>query len=448
MRLKPVFRGGAIAMLALALAATMAAAQGSFGDDLFFLDEDALFGSGDGLLIEIEEPTGSALQDVFLVSDGVEFGGNYRLALEAARNWADGQAEQAVESVGVSLNGSLFADARPRRDFRLFAKSKWTAGIADGAAHGPTFQLHELFADYSAGDRAFLRAGKQTINWGVGYFFSPADIVNVGRIDPENPDAEREGPVALRLHVPSGRNNFYNYAVLSNTAGGQVALAPKAEFVMGRSEVGVGLYYRADRAPRAMATLSTSLGKASLFGEAVLSKGSDKRFVRSVPISPEHPFGLAVTEDKESLFAHVTAGVHYTYTDPDRRYSISGAGQYYYNGEGYDGAFVRENGPGIFALVQAGELSFTDIISTGRQYGALSVNVSGKAMGDFAPGLFWLGNLSDGSGLVSLSVGYTRWNHVSPTIGISRTYGAPGGQYAPKGPEYILTLGVSVGHNF
>lgn len=445
MRLRTFLRGGAIAVTALALAAFFTAAQEPF-DDLFFFDEDALFGGGD-LLTEIEEPAEGAFEDVFLVSDRIEVGGDYRLAFDAAGVWKDADFEGADYTFGARLSGSLFADARPRRDFRVFAKGKGSAALSDGGPEGPAFRLHELFADFSLGERAFVRAGKQTVNWGVGYFFSPADIINIGRIDPEDPEAEREGPIALRLNVPRGRNNLYAYALFGSAAGQRVAIAPKAEFVLGRSEVGLGLYYRADRAPRAMATLSTSLGRVSLFGEAVLSKGSDKRLIKEAPVGPDSPFGVVAVHDQETLFPHVTVGAHYSYSDPDRRYSLSGAGQYYFNGEGYDGAFLRENGLGVGWLLHEGKLSPADLASTGRHYGALSVSLTGRVMGDFSPSLFWLGNLSDGTGMVSLSLGYSGWKHVRPSISISRWYGEAGGEYA-FGLDNRLAVSVSVGQSF
>ena len=41
------------------------------------------------------------------------------------------------------------------------------------------FHVSELFSDFQFRDTLFFRAGKQTINWGVGYFFSPADLLYI-----------------------------------------------------------------------------------------------------------------------------------------------------------------------------------------------------------------------------------------------------------------------------
>lgn len=443
-----VWLGAVLIAFALVAAPRSVAAQAP-EDELFSLDEDDLFGSGGDLLVEGGAPTGKALEEAFLVSDGVEIGGTYRLSVDADWAWAGAAPQAQAFGVGARIGGALYVDSRPRRDFRLFAKVKGDAPLTGQGSPGPVLTLHELFSDFDIGDRVFFRAGKQTVNWGVGYFFSPADIINIGRIDPERPEAEREGPIALRVNVPSGSDNLYAYAIFDGEAADQgVALAPKAEFVTGGSEVGFGLYYRADRAPRAMTTLSTSLGGASLFGEAVLSKGSDKRFVETAPVSPGNPLGLAVFEEKERLFVHVTAGLRFVYPDPERRFTLSGAGQYYYNGEGYDGATIKDNRIGLFQLLATGQLAATDLMSTGRHYGALSVGWTSVLVADVNPNLFWFGNLSDGSGMLSLSAGYSGWNDVRPTIGISRTYGEAGSEYALTGPVTRLAVGISVSGAF
>jgi hypothetical protein len=108
----------------------------------------------------------------------------------------------------------------------------------------------------------------------------------------------------------------------------QVALAPKLEFVVGGTEIGLGGFYQKDKAPRAMLTLSSSLGSFAVFGEAVLSKGSDKGFVAEWP--GDYPI-----YKQDELFLHATAGGRYSYNDPDDLFDLTVAAQYYYNGEGY-----------------------------------------------------------------------------------------------------------------
>lgn len=420
-------------------------------DELFLLDEGLLFG-GDGLFSESQEAESAAPHEVFLVTEGVDVGGSYDLSTNLA--WSRG-AEGSGSSGGeleaqrwAELAGSLFFDYRPSVDFRAFAKLKGDA-VLDESGPQSKIWLHELFADFDVGDRAFFRVGKQTVNWGVGYFFSPADIINIGRIDPEEPEAEREGPVAVRIHLLAGRVNYDVYTLVHGKPGDyRIALAPKAEFVYGGSEVGLGLYYRADRAPRAMATLSTSpLGRVAVFGEAVASFGSDKRFVKEAPGTL---LGLSVYEDPDTVRFHFTAGARVNHSDPDGRFTVMAAGQYYYNGEGYDGEFLKENLGKMYGLVAMGQLASSDVLplTVGRHYAALSVSGTSSSLRNVTPSVFWLGNLSDGSGMVTFSLGYTGWKDVRPSVSVSRMYGAAGSELAPTGPSTRFTVGVSFGRSF
>lgn len=404
-------------------------------DDLWF-DEDDLFGDG-GLLL-IEEPLesgGSAAEDL-LIGKRFDVGGTYRLSLESSWRWLEG-LDDAVQDEKAQLSGTIFMDARPSKDFRVFAKSN--VNVGDGPED--FIRLTELFADFNVNNRIFFRGGKQTIHWGVGYFFSPADIINIGRIDPENPSAEREGPIALKANMPVGSDNYYMH-LIADTSGSPVAIAPKGEWVVGGTEWGGGLYYRADRAPRGMVTFSSSWGKTSLFGEGVVSYGSDKRFVQE---DAGAPFGVAAVSRDEEYFVHGTVGAHYALNDPEGRYNLFGAGQYYYNGEGYPKGFLQEHALGVGVLFKTGQLSDTDLMTPGRHYAALSLNWS-KALGSrLSPGVFWLSNLEDASGMVTTTLDVDIWDKVGTSMGVSRVYGPQGSEYGAFGS--VTTLFLRVGYS-
>lgn len=417
-------------------------------DDVFSADEDALFGGG-GLLVEAEPTTDASLEEVFLVRDRLDVGGTYRAGVDTGWIWLPGTDSSLRREPQLTAGGTLFVDARPSRDFRFFAKARGDGVLTEESADAHV-RLHELFFDFVAGDSAFFRVGKQAVKWGVGYFFSPADVINVGRIDPEKPEEEREGPVAVRLNVPAGRNNWYGYAVIDGNAddGFQVALAPKVEFVVGGTEMGLGLYYRADRAPRAMATVSTTLGRFAVFGELVVSKGSDKKFVQLTTPTSLNPLGLDVYTDKETLFTHATAGARYTHSDPDGRYTLTAVGQYYFNGEGYGRQILAEHGWKLPLMVMAGELREGDVEYVGRHYGALLVSGSHESLRDVNASVLWLGSFSDGTGMVTVSLGYGGWKYVKPTVSVSRTYGDIGGPMDMSSSVTTATVGLTVSGSF
>ena len=175
--------------------------------------------------------------------------------------------------------------------------------------------------------------GKSTVKWGVGYFWSPADVINLEPINVLDAEAQREGPINFRINVPIAgtQNNLYFYTILASedVDFDTTALAAKAEFLLGNYEVGLGAYYRYDTAERAMLTLTGPLGDFDIFGEAMVSRGSAKTFVTS--IAPNGTISKRTDDDvRDSLFFSASAG--FLYSNSNENLTI--IGQYYYNGEG------------------------------------------------------------------------------------------------------------------
>ena len=218
---------------------------------------------------------------------GVEIGGRFRFKTASDWNFSGLEAnlwpEYTSDALLLDLGALVFLDARPSDSLRFFGKVDISYPFTDGndtRAFDDVFHVKELFSDFQLGDSFFFRAGKQTIHWGVGYFFSPADLLNITAIDPEDPEAEREGPVSLKIQAAFGTTNIYLYTVFEDANRlTEVAVAPKVEFVIGATELGLGAFYGLDYAPEAMLTLTTTLGDLKLFGEGVLAYGSDRTFV-------------------------------------------------------------------------------------------------------------------------------------------------------------------------
>lgn len=461
-RVSPVF-SAALVMMALIFALgtalpTLAAELNKPEDALFGGHEDDLFGGGNDLLMEIETaPESGSLADEMLLSDGFAIGGTYKVSLAPAWTFpaAGGSASgaSAQPKTRLEATSTAYVDVRPSKDWRFFVKGRLDANgeLNKLGDIKPAGKLMELFADFHADDRVYFRLGKQTIHWGVGRFFSPADIINIGRIDPENPEADREGPVALKAHMPVGSDNYYMH-IIADSVGGETrfAVAPKAEWVIGGTEIGLGTYYRPDRAPRLMMTTSGTVGKVSVFSEIVGSSGSDKRFVEADPTALS---GLRVVRKEEQLFAHATIGVMRSWNDPDGRFRVTGAAQYFFNGEGYAPGVledIRKHNPlALRALVDAGELSRTDImVYPSQHYAAVSLNWIEALGSRFSPGLFWLGNLQDGSGMVTASVGVKTWDPLRLSVDVAQTYGGETSEYGMLGNNSIVTLRLGVSERF
>lgn len=353
---------------------------------------------------------------------------------------------------------------------------------AVGTAPGLAIDVIELFTDYTYGDALFFRFGKHTIQWGTGYFFSPADVLNLTSIDPEDPTAERQGPISLRVLYPFGvTGNAYLYLITNAQAEPlDVALAPKVEFATGNGELGFGAYYQRTLAPRLIALYTVSVGEVDLFAEGVLLYGSDRVFVRpsrdqsAAELDPEDDYELVVEtyEVEEALFAQATAGFRYL-KDWEDGPSLFSAVQYFCNGEGYDTtvpdllpAAARlllnpgENGLAIADADQQPDgytpppdLTFSDLANWGRHYVGATVGLSELFGTDLGVTVFGLVNLTDLSGIATPALSYRFMERFNLSASARFTFGGPTDEYTDPAsfatggdaaPTFGLTLDISL----
>jgi hypothetical protein len=335
-------------------------------------DEEELFGifSEGGLITESEESEQLLDEDLLSNKDGVETGGSYGFTTTGSWFWntdTDPAPENISEQLDYSLEARLFFSARPDTNIRVYGES-WISSpfvTADDIVH-----LDELFADFTVGDSLFLRAGKQTMKWGVGYFFSPADLLSLSEIDPEDPEADLEGPVGLKANMAAGTNNLYLYGIIPEEASvpSDIALASKFELIAGAAEIGFGGYYLHDRNAAGMVTMTGALWDLDLFAEAVVQYD----FI-------------------QDPWPEATIGQRYSWDHAESELAFSLTGQLYYTGA--DGAFHA---------AALGNLSFTDTISSS---------------------LFWKGSLEENSGSLKPSVTWKAHDYVRLDLSFPFNYG-------------------------
>jgi hypothetical protein len=443
---------------ALAILSPVALFAESDSSDIV-IDEDSLFGdaeaSDDAMFTEpiIESmTTTSGLESTLLSSEQVELGGRY--AFSASSTWVWNDPESIIDEprpdsdlASVQLGATLFFDARPTDDFRVLGKATISHPFddqGDSRSFSEVIRVDELFSDFNWHDRVFLRGGKHTLNWGVGYFFSPADLLNVTEIDPEDPEADREGPVSLKAQVPINIHNLYLYFIANRIdSWDDVGIATKAEIVIGSAEVGIGALYQREVPPSAMLTFTAPVGDFDLFAEAVGRYGSDRTFIET---STSSPIGVTTATYDERLFAHITAGLSYRYSFVESDSSFSFMGQYLFNGEGYeDVSVLRENRNGIAALLGTGGITTADLLSAGRHYAAASAGLSGLVGGDVSFRTFWIHGFDDSSGMVTPSISVSPFDGMDFTLQASYRYGEEGDEYTPVGETLSANLSVRMG---
>ncbi len=454
-------RGAAVksaALAALVLALALPSAQSAYAQDSIAFDESDFFGSEDELFIEVEEAEEGTVGASLLVYDQVRVGGSVSGDLSASWTWDDPYSSFALDGFDAyalepSLSSTLFFDARPSEDARFYGSMKmgWPFDEAE---------VFELFTDFNYDDKLFFRFGKQTVNWGVGYFFSPANIINLQAIDPFDPEAQLEGPVSLRAHypIPGSQHNLWAYATFDSAdmKPEDIAVAAKGEFVLGAWELGAGLWYRYDAPLRGIVTASGSIRDLTLFGEGYLARGSDKSFITQVNAIP--PNFVTTEQYDEQAFFKGSAGFMWSKSD----WNLTLAGQYLYDGEGYadadreariDEAYANET---LIKAALGGGTTADEIFSgfvkgliagSGRHYAAFSVSKSELFLDDLSASAFVLANLSDFSGLVRPSLSYRLFKGMSASVSASFAFGGADSEYIVlnDGPAMSWSFGLSLG---
>jgi len=420
--------------------------------------EDDLFGGDEDTLISAEEAGSDSKSNLkfkadlekanlSLESKKLRIGGSLSSSMGINYSWGDPYSKKndylksfkdGKGSFNTTLNGSLFFDARPGEDLKLYGKflfgfpfEKSLSGVGvvtkdqisdpalkalfqtafpnglyapigvNGAAN---IKIQELYTDFSAKNIAFFRFGKHAVKWGTGYFYSPADVINISRIDPQYPTADREGGISLRTHIiiPKTQHNIWLYLLPPEQGDGfdpkYTAGAAKGEFVVGNWELGFGGWYKYEKAPRLITTVSGSIaGKVAVFGEGVFAWGSDYTYYKA---------DMSSYTEKSKPFFQATLGASYSNADTNTGIAL----QYFYNGFGYKKAETDR----MFI-----EMKY---LQMGQHYIALNISQNKLGTDKLSLNLFQQFAISELEGLSTLTLNWKIYKFASMSTGPSFSY--------------------------
>ena len=436
--------------------------------------EDELFGGDTEALVTPEQANAETQKNgvsltgdlktatLALESNKLRIGGSLNAELGLKYVWADPYTKKndvkkaflnpEVAQLRPTIGANLFFDARPVQDLKLYGKFIFEfpfeknlngkisvpkslvppngVDIPVSVNGSPNFKIWELYTDFSTKDIAFFRFGKHTVKWGTGYFYSPADVINISRIDPQKPTEDREGPVSLRTHIviPKTQYNIWLYLLPDTetfkpqyTAG-----AAKAEHVFGDWELGVGGWYRYEKAPRFITTLSGSIaGKVAVFAEGVFAWGSDYTYYRDDD-------ALTPYTVKNKPFFQATLGGSYSNADSHTMLAF----QYYYNGFGYTNSRAADRiadsaadalnnknftDPGVKEILEKSR-EVAAMGNRGQHYIAFTVSQNKIGTEDLTANLFQQFAITELEGLTTLSLNWKIFKFVQMSTGPIFTY--------------------------
>lgn len=435
--------------------------------------ENELFGGDEDTLISAEEASSenkSGLKfkadlekaTLSLESKKMRIGGSLSSSMGIDYAWVDPYSKKddylksfkdGKGTFNTILNGSLFFDARPSEDLKLYGKflfgfpfEKSLSG--QGAAiippapsippafYGfklpafvevsgvPNIKIQELYTDFSAKNIAFFRFGKHAVKWGTGYFYSPADVINISRIDPQDPTADREGGISLRTHIiiPKTQHNIWLYLLPPGQGDGYdpkyTAGAAKGEFVVGNWELGFGGWYKYEKAPRLITTVSGSIaGKVAVFGEGVFAWGSDYTYYKA---------DMSSYPEKNKPFFQATIGGSYSNADTNTSIAL----QYFYNGFGYSNTdavvsiFEQAKNPALLfdASFKKKLQNVLAMGNIGQHYIALNISQNKLGTDKLSLNLFQQFAISELEGFSKLTLNWKIYKFASMSTGPSFNY--------------------------
>ena len=198
------------------------------------IDEDALFGDTSIVMID-----SASLQAGNSAVDGVDsttvsFSGAVTSVADmtASRDWFR-EGDRKELDPGALMLGDLMLDVRlpfgmkTYTDCELYLAPE-DGGLAfsdpdnyfsSGSGSGFAIAVPEIFLDANINRRVYLRAGKQVLQWGRGYFWNPTDLINVEKKAFVERIGSREGTYGVKAHVPFGtKANVYTFVDMNNLA--------------------------------------------------------------------------------------------------------------------------------------------------------------------------------------------------------------------------------------
>ncbi len=195
-----------------------------------------------------------------------------------------------------AMQGNLLLDIRLTQGVKAFANvqasytpsnpqyAQYLTGSSGSAPASPgsantntsttTLNIQELFMDANINNQVYFRAGKQVLQWGVGNFWSPSDLINVQKQSfyaISGYSQYIEGSYGLKTHIPFGTSaNLYGFINMNGaTRPEDMAFAAKAEFLVNPVEFAFAIWAKDKFHPIYAFDLTTRLFNAVDFrGEA------------------------------------------------------------------------------------------------------------------------------------------------------------------------------------
>lgn len=405
-------------------------------EDTVITNEESSFG-GDFYFDEVNKDT--TVEDITadLLKESVSLTGDFKVN----GSYSDYDTTPVTGNVDASIVSNLNIDVRLKEGVKAYTSLKLSKTNNDSTnikvlanpsyilptegTNGDFIKLNEMFFDYNIEDKIYVRAGKQNLAWGRGYFFNPTDLINIEKKALDDVSGQREGNFGVKVHVPYGfSKNFYAYVQMEDkTSAKDVSLALKYEFLVKNSEFSVATILRNpdENDPVIGVDFASSWGKAQTFGEFLIQSGDKLSYYEN---------GVDVKlKDKIVLQGTLGYNISFDRGNKDDGKTITLVQEAYYNGAGYD-----KNSKSGYSLYNP--------YSDGIYYLANFVTVNKFINKDLTLGANALSNLSDNVHQIGTNLSYKLNEEVNIGTSLTTFLGEQGASSFI--PNYILGISADI----
>ncbi|MCX7725703.1 MAG: hypothetical protein N2053_02510 [Chitinispirillaceae bacterium] len=330
------------------------------------------------------------------------------------------------------------------------------------------FKLPEFFVDVNLKKRLYLRAGKQLLQWGRGFFWNPTDMVNVERKPFIQKIGSREGTFGIKTHIPFGtKYNIYGFIDLNKPQSiDSIAAALRIETltkIAGGTEAGIAVWGKRGKVPVGGFDFSTSILSFNVSGEMSVTSGEnyktlDPQKSSIITGNPDDPFLVFTTYGRRPVVrASMGFLKAFDFMNVDDRILV--VGEFYFNQIGDDGnIFQKYNVKNKLkeistmsdsnAIKKLVNISLNDVFefnSIAKYYGAFFITLSKFIVSEMTLQLNGLVNFNHRCAIFTCGISYLSLHNLSVDCLLSTYLGSEESEYtiANNGASLRITVGMT-----
>ena len=304
-------------------------------------------------------------------------------------------------------------------------------------------QLKEFLVKANIANQVYFVIGKQNLQWGKGYFWTPTDLINVEKKNFLDMTRTREGVYGMKMTY--SYKTFFNALAFLDAGNAKnpldMAIAGKLEINPDPVSIAISGWAKRNYLPVFGLEFSGSFFEWDVRAEASLSYGENKYHLGAPVIKVMGPITITnypKVQNTNAWITRICLGISKSIDwETDNRITFNG--EFFYNQTGATNNDIFENKMKALSYVMNG---MYEANYYGQFYGLLSVSMNRFILEDMTASVSMIGNISDMSFITFGSLSYTPAFNFTVGMNIYGMFGEKFGEYtaSPSGLAADLTM--------